>query len=178
MPIARRTLIATLALLPAPIAPALAASDLEEQAADALARLYRNVPRAKELGDRATAILVFPQIVKGGLLVGGLTGNGVLTRKGRPPEHYNITAMSYGLQAGAQVYSYALFFMNEAALESLRSTQGLSVGVGPSVVVIDQGFAESMTSTTVTQDVYAIPFGQQGLMAGAGLEGAKITRTD
>jgi hypothetical protein len=42
-------------------------------------------------------------------------------------------------------------------------------------VVVDKGFATGHTSTTLTQDVYAFPFGQRGLMGGLGLEGSKIT---
>jgi lipid-binding SYLF domain-containing protein len=69
-----------------------------------------------------------------------------------------------------------MFFMNERALEALNATSGLQVGVGPSVVVLDQGQARSLTSETLTSDAYAFVFGQQGLMAGVGLEGTKITR--
>jgi lipid-binding SYLF domain-containing protein len=69
-----------------------------------------------------------------------------------------------------------MFFMNENAIEALNSTEGFQVGVGPSVVVVDQGTAKSYTSTTLISDAYAFVFGQQGLMAGVGLEGTKITR--
>ncbi|MBL8526215.1 MAG: twin-arginine translocation pathway signal protein, partial [Burkholderiales bacterium] len=58
----------------------------------------------------------------------------------------------------------------------LNMRDGLQVGVGPSVVVLDEGKARTITSTTLTSDVYAFVFGEQGLMAGAGLEGTKITR--
>ena len=81
----------------------------------------------------------------------------------------------YGLQAGVKTFSYALFFMNEAALKYLNNSDGWTVGTGPSIVVLDQGKAASMTSQTLTQDVVAIPFGQRGLMAGLGIEGSKIT---
>jgi lipid-binding SYLF domain-containing protein len=97
-------------------------------------------------------------------------------RHGRFAGHYNTAGVSYGLQAGAQTFGYALFFMNEAALRSLDTTGGFQVGVGPSVVVLDQGMAKSLTSETLTSDAYAFIFGQQGLMAGAGLEGTKITK--
>jgi lipid-binding SYLF domain-containing protein len=50
------------------------------------------------------------------------------------------------------------------------------VGIGPSVVVVDEGFAKSFTTTTARDDVYAIFFDQKGLMAGLGLQGSKITR--
>jgi lipid-binding SYLF domain-containing protein len=66
--------------------------------------------------------------------------------------------------------------MNDTALQYLRSSHGWAIGSGPSVVVVDQGAAASLTSTTLTQDVYAVPFGQKGLMAGIGLEGSKITQ--
>ena len=66
--------------------------------------------------------------------------------------------------------------MNDAALRYLEQSDGWAIGSGPSVVVVDQGAAASLTSTTLTQDVYAVPFGQKGLMAGIGLEGSKITR--
>jgi len=108
--------------------------------------------------------------------VGAQSGNGVLFERGVPTGYYNISAASYGLQAGVQSFSYALFFMDRSALTYLTKSDGWSVGSGPSVVVLDQGMAKSLTTTTLTQDVYAIPFGQKGLMAGVGIEGSKITR--
>jgi lipid-binding SYLF domain-containing protein len=122
------------------------------------------------------AILVFPEIIKAGLLIGGQSGDGVLFKGGKAAAYYNISAGSFGLQAGAQTFSYALFFMNNAALAYLDKSAGWQVGVGPSVVVADEGMAKSMTSTTLSHDVYAFPFGQRGLMAGLGIEGSKITR--
>jgi len=50
--------------------------------------------------------------------------------------------------------------------------------VGPSVVLVDQGLAKSMTTTTLTADVYAFIWGQKGLMAGLGIQGSKITKID
>ncbi|PPQ34729.1 lipid-binding SYLF domain-containing protein [Rhodopila globiformis] len=159
-------------------APAFAASarEINAAASRALDTLYETQPKARELSRRAKAILVFPAIYKGGLIIGAQTGDGVLRVGGRPEAYYNISAASFGLQAGGQRFSYALFFMNEAALQYLRKSDGWSVGSGPSVVVVDKGAAASLTSTTLSQDVYAFPFGQQGLMAGIGLEGSKITR--
>jgi hypothetical protein len=69
-----------------------------------------------------------------------------------------------------------LFFMNAGALKYLDDSKGFEIGVGPSVVVVDQGLAKKFSSTTLTQDVYAIIFGQKGFMAGIGLEGSKITK--
>ena len=156
-------------------AHAASASALAQDASTALQRLYAAQPHLRALGERAKAILVFPKIVKGGFFLGGQTGDGALLANGSAIGYYNISAVSFGLQFGAQAFSYALFFMTDSALQYLKSSQGWSIGSGPSVVVLDQGAAASVTSTTLTQDVYAVPFGQQGLMAGVGIDGSKIT---
>jgi lipid-binding SYLF domain-containing protein len=142
----------------------------------ALHNLFAAQPKARELGKRAVAILVFPRIVKAGFLVGGQGGDGALRVQGKTIGYYDIAAASFGLQAGVQTFGYVLFFMTPSSLKYLQSSDGWSIGSGPSVVVLDKGAAASITSTTLTQDVYAIPFGQRGLMAGIGLEGSKITR--
>ncbi len=158
---------------PAEAAPS--ARQIDIDAANALNQLFAVQPKARDLAKRAKGVLVFPKIYKGGFLVGGLSGNGVLRVAGRPAGYYNITAASFGLQAGAQAYSFAMFFMTNDALDYLTKSDGWAIGSGPSVVVVDKGMAANLTSTTLTQDVYAIPFGQKGLMAGLGLEGSKIT---
>jgi lipid-binding SYLF domain-containing protein len=156
-------------------AMAASAHTINANADQALRALYATHPKARELAGRAKAILIFPRIIKAGLIIGGQGGDGVLREGGRPVGYYNIAAASFGLQAGGQRFSYALFFMNDAALDYLKKSDGWSIGSGPSVVVVDQGAAASLTSTTLSQDVYAFPFGQRGLMAGIGLEGSKIT---
>lgn len=157
-------------------ANAASARKIDQEVNSALRTLYAAQPKARELAGRAKAVLVFPRIVKAGLLVGGQSGDGALRVNGRTVGYYNISAASFGLQIGAQTFSYALFFMNDAALKYLTESDGWAIGSGPSVAVMDKGAAASMTSTTLSQDVYAFPFGQRGLMAGVGLEGSKVTR--
>jgi lipid-binding SYLF domain-containing protein len=155
-------------------AMAAGARELTDRSQAALAELYAANGKAKALGANARAVLVFPQILKAGLVVGGQGGEGAMLRGGRPSAFYRISAASYGLQIGAQKYGYALFFMTENALQYLEKSKGWSVGTGISVVMVDDGYAKPMTSTTLTQDVYAVAFQQKGLMAGTGLEGARI----
>jgi lipid-binding SYLF domain-containing protein len=121
-------------------------------------------------------VLVFPSVTKAGLGIGGQYGEGALIKGGKAVAYYNTAGASYGLQAGAQTYGYAMFFMNEAALKQLDKTDGYEVGVGPSVVVMDEGMAKTMTTTTTRDDIYAFIFGQKGLMAGLGVQGNKISR--
>jgi lipid-binding SYLF domain-containing protein len=142
----------------------------------ALNKLYASQPEAKVLATKSKAILVFPSILKAGLIVGGMGGNGVLIKQGNVVGTYNIAAASYGLQAGAQSFAQVMFLTTDAAVAYLDSSDGWSVGVGPSVVVVDSGMAKSMTSQQLSSDAYVFIFGQSGLMAGAGVQGQKITR--
>jgi lipid-binding SYLF domain-containing protein len=157
-------------------ANAATAHEITTDANHALRLLYRTQLKARDLGKHAVAILVFPKIIKGGVIIGGQSGDGALLVRGRAESFFNISAASFGLQLGGQRFSYALFFMNEKALEYLRHSDGWAIGTGPSVVVMDSGAAASVTSSTMTQDVYAFPFGQKGLMAGISIEGSKITQ--
>jgi lipid-binding SYLF domain-containing protein len=151
-------------------------SKLAADSRAALNKLYARVSGAKTVGSKAVAVLMFPKVTKAGLMIGGQYGEGTLFRDGKAVAFYSTAGASYGLQAGAQTYGYAMFFMNEKALAQLDSMEGFEVGVGPSVVVMDEGMAKTTTSTTMKDDIYAFIFGQQGLMAGLGLQGNKISR--
>jgi len=176
---ARRTLLFVLAafVLGSPgIALAQARNALDEDVDGALKTLYDDSPTAKVLGRKAKGILVFPSIVKAGFVVGGQSGDGALIKKGRKVGYYNASAVSIGLQAGAQTFGFAIFFMSDAAMSSFEKSKGFEVGVGPTVVVVDAGAAKDINTLTAKSDVYAFVFGQKGLMAGVGLQGTKITR--
>ncbi len=163
---------------PLAIAPAYAASrrELTRDGREALSKLERSEPRSRLFARRARAVLVFPRIIKAGLVFGGQTGDGVLLEGGRAAGFYNITGGSWGLQIGAQTFGFALFFMTSSSLRYLERSAGFSVGTGPSVVVVKKGAGAEVDTTTLTQDVYAFPFNQKGLMADLSLQGAKITR--
>jgi lipid-binding SYLF domain-containing protein len=144
----------------------------------ALQSLYASEPVAKMIGEKAKAVLVFPSIVKAGFIIGGQYGEGILLKNGKFVAHYNSVAGSYGLQAGVQKFGYALFLMNDKALEYLDKSDGWELGVGPTIVIVDQGKAKSLTTMTLKDDVYAFIFDQKGLMAGLGIQGSKITKLE
>jgi lipid-binding SYLF domain-containing protein len=167
---------AILLVIASPSARADSAAEITRDANATLADLLTQNPGARALAAEAKAILVFPDIVKFGLVVGGQGGEGALIRGGRVVSFYRTASVSYGLQAGVQRFGYALFFMNDNALAYLDRSDGWEIGVGPSLVVADEGIARSVTSTTTRSDIYAFIFDQKGLMAGVGLQGTKITR--
>ena len=168
-------LVGALALA-AQTSSAAGAAELGRDANASLQTLYASVPAAKALGSKAVAILVFPKVTKAGLGVGGQFGEGALLKGGKPVAYYNTAGASVGLQAGAQQFGYAMLFMNENALTQLDKAGGFEVGVGPTVVVVDEGKAKTLTTTTAKDDIYAFIFGQKGLMAGLGIQGNKITK--
>ena len=151
-----------------------------ELAADsraALKQLYARNSSARALGAKAKGILVFPEITKGGFMIGGMGGNGSLIRNdGTIRDFYQTAGLSYGLQAGIQEYGYALFLMDNDSINNINRADGWEVGSSPSLVVVDQGMAASLTTTTMNKGTYAFFFNQRGLMGGLGLQGSKITR--
>lgn len=153
------------------------ASQIARDSRAALRSLYASNPTARALGQKAKAVLVFPSIVKAGFMVGAQGGNGAMIRDtGEISGFYQTAAASYGLQAGVQQFGYALFLMDDSAFRNLQRSDGWEVGSSPSLVVVDQGIATSLTTATANKATYAFFFNQRGLMGGLGLQGSKITR--
>jgi lipid-binding SYLF domain-containing protein len=153
-------------------------TSLSAEARAALTKLTSDVPAAASLAKGARGILVFPGVTKGGFIVGGFHGQGVLFRDNKIHGYYDTGGASYGLQAGIQNYGYALFFMSDSALEYVDKTDGWELGMGPSLVIVDEGLGKNLTTTTANKDIYGFIFDQKGLMAGIGLQGSKIVRVD
>ena len=168
--------LALLLTVGARTAIAASAQDITQKARKALDVLCNKQQSARLLRKEARAILVFPSIYKAGFIVGGQGGDGALFKGNKTVGYYRSVAASYGLQAGAQKFGYALFFMKDDALAYLDKSGGWEIGVGPSIVIVDEGVGKTLTTTTGRSDVYAFIFSQKGLMAGLGIQGSKITK--
>ncbi|OLC40458.1 MAG: twin-arginine translocation pathway signal protein [Nitrospirae bacterium 13_1_40CM_4_62_6] len=137
-------------------------AEIDRDVTAALQKLLGSEPAAKALADKASGILVFPSIVKGGFIIGGMYGEGALRVQGKTTGYYNAVAASYGLQAGVQTFGYAVFFMNEEKLKYLDESEGSAAG--------------SLSTTSARADIYVFFFDQTGLMAGLGVQGTKISK--
>lgn len=168
-------LAAGIATLRPRAAAAATRTEIHAEVEAALVRL-RGMDNAAQLLRDAHATLIFPRIISGGFIVGGQYGEGALLRAGVHEAYYSIAGVSFGLLAGAQASGLAMFFMQESALAALQNRDGWEIGTGPTVVALDRGLQANATSTTLSAPVYAISFGQQGLMAAVALNGTKITR--
>ena len=154
------------------------AAEVDRKATAALDSLYKQVPEAKEFAKNAKGILIFPNVIKGGLILGAQGGNGALRVDGKTKGYYQTASLSIGLQAGAQAFGYAMFFQNDEALGILDRSGGWEIGTGPNITVVNKGAATSLTSTTLKDDIYVFFFDQSGLMAGLGIQGTKVSRIE
>jgi lipid-binding SYLF domain-containing protein len=151
------------------------AEDLDKDASQALTTLYGRNPTAEVIAKKAKAILVFPKVIKAGLVFGGAYGEGVLMKAGQPTAYYNSVSASWGFQAGAESYAYVVFLMSDKAVNYLATSKGWELGVGPTLVVVNEGVAKNLSTSTLKDDAYAFITDQQGLMASVSIEGTKIS---
>lgn len=158
------------------LAHAATPEDLNHDCDTALHTLITTNPTAASLDEKAKGVLIFPSIVKAGLIFGGAYGEGELKKGNVLDGYYNSFTASWGLQAGAQSYGYIVFLMSDKAVNYLHESHGWEIGTGPSLVVVNEGVAKNLTTSTLKDDAYAFIFDQQGLMASLSIEGTKITR--
>jgi lipid-binding SYLF domain-containing protein len=148
---------------------------IDSNVAAATDDLYARNPAVRELADEAEAILVFPTVTTGGFGIGGSYGTGAMLENGQTTAYYNLIAASFGFQAGAQTFSQAYFFNTQEALDTFRETEGFEAGIGATAVAADFGADGNITTSTLQEPVVVVTWGQQGLMAGATVEGVKMT---
>ncbi len=151
-------------------------SEIDADADRARANLFRTVPGAQQLAQRSSGMLIIPKITQAGLMVGAAYGEGVLMIGEAKVDYFNFTAASFGLQAGVQQYSHALFFMTQQSLAGFRYSDGWQLGVDAQYTTPQDASAIGVTSTTINRPVIALVFGQQGLIVGATMAGAKYSR--
>jgi lipid-binding SYLF domain-containing protein len=141
-----------------------------------LARLYNIASGSRELVGKAHGVLVFPSVLDAGFVVGGQYGEGSLRVGGHTVGYYSTATGSIGWQIGAQSRAIVFLFMTEESLSRFRSTDGWSAGGDASVAVLQIGANGNLDTSTATGQVNAFVLTNHGLMAGASLEGTKVTR--
>ena len=151
-------------------------NEIDAQVQAALVAFSETVKGGDALVAKADGVLVFPDIVKGGIGIGGEYGEGALLMNGRPVDYYNITSGSIGFQLGVQVKSQILIFLDPATLEDFRRSNGWEVGLDGSVAVVNVGAGGQIDSNNVQQPIVGFVFSNRGLMYNVSIEGSKITR--
>jgi len=155
---------------------AASADEINAKVDTRLDEFYEEFPEAKKLSENANGILVFPSVVKAGLVIGGEYGEGALRIGGKTVDYYSTAAASFGLQLGVQAKTVILMFMEGKALADFRDSKGWEIGVDGSVALVEIGTGGSIDSTNIKDPIIGFVFGQKGLMFNLTLEGSKLTK--
>ncbi len=179
------TLAATIPLLALSVSPGPALADtkgneLVEESRVSLERLMSdsNMPEFKRYLAKARGVLIFPELIKGGFILGAEGGSGVLLVRGADgtwsaPAFYTLAAGSIGLQIGAQLSEAVFTVMTDSAVEALLKSE-FKLGADASVAMGPLGAGiEASSTTNVGADIYAFSRAV-GLFGGGALEGGKI----
>ena len=173
-----RTFLASLLLVLATAASAASKDEIDAEVKQALQEFHKHTSAGSELSGKAAGMLVFPNVIKAGIGVGGEFGEGALVVKGKTVGYYNIAAASIGFQLGAQSRSQIVLFMNDKVLGKFRNSQGWKAGVDGSVALATLGAGGAIDTETAKQPIIGFIFSNKGLMYNLTFEGSKITRVN
>ncbi|PTU66949.1 twin-arginine translocation pathway signal [Chromobacterium sp. Panama] len=153
-------------------------AQINTDAQKVLQGLYERTPEAKILVAKAKGVLIFPKVFAVGVMVGGEYGRGVLRVSGVPQDYYSVLAATVGLKAGVQSKAQVLLFMTDDAIRTFRDSQGWEVGADASVAMMKTGASGHLDVRNIHQPVLGFVMNNAGLMAGASLDGQKISKLD
>lgn len=142
----------------------------------AMERFTNNVEGAKEFIKLTKGILVLPDVVKGGMIIGYEYGIGALRVDGRTVDYYKIKAGSFGLQMGVQKKDIIIGFMTDDALEEFRKNAGWQLGIDSNLALEKSGKKNQININEIKDPVVAFVFDVSGLLLDVSLKGLKFTR--
>ncbi len=135
---------------------------------------FQNSPGFKKELDQAKGVLIFPQVIKGGLIIGGSGGNGVFLAKQADgnwsqPAFFSLKSATLGAQIGGETSQIVILAMTQRAIDSALS-QSIDLGVGASYVVASTGGGY----TSVPNADFVVFAKSRGLYAGLNLKGSHL----
>lgn len=150
--------------------------EIDAKVQSALVAFGETVKGGDALVAKADGVLVFPDIIKGGIGIGGEYGEGALLMNGRTVDYYNLASGSIGFQLGVQVKSQILIFLDPHSLDTFRRSNGWEVGLDGSVAVVNVGAGGQIDSKNIQEPIVGFIFSNKGLMYNVSLEGTKVTK--
>lgn len=165
-----------LALSWSPAAQAASKEEIDAKVKAALVTFYKEVKSSRDLVKKAAGMLVFPEVYKGGVVVGGEYGEGALIVNGKTVDYYSTASASIGFQLGGQIKSQVILFMTRQALERFRNSKGWKAGVDGSVAVAAVGAGGEIDTNTAKKPIIGFIFSNKGLMYNLTFEGSKFTK--
>lgn len=132
---------------------------------------FKNVdPTIQGILDSAAGYAVFPNVGKGGFIIGGARGKGLVFEKGKVTGQATMTQASIGAQAGGQSFAELIVFEDTTALNNFKSSN-FEMSAGVSAVAIRQGASQA---AKYDHGVAVFTMAKKGLMAEAAVGGQKF----
>ena len=150
--------------------------EIDIEVSGALEKFHQEVAGAEQFLSKAKGVLIFPEVVKAGIGIGGEYGEGALRINGATVDYYSTAAASIGFQLGAQLKTVIVVFLDADALEKFRNSEGWEVGVDGSVALVEFGAGKDINSVNVQDPVVGFVISNKGLMYNLTLEGSKISK--
>jgi len=167
---------ATVLALIGTVALAVDTAAIDTQVSATLDKFYALSSQNKALAEKAAAVLVFPDITKGGIGIGGEHGNGALQENGKTVGYYSISGASIGLTLGLSHHSQVILFNTPQARDKFLKGGDWSIGADTSVAVMKKGAGGEYDAQSLSKPINVFVFGERGLMGDASLGGAKISK--
>ena len=173
LPLGMRTSMTLTALLLLGSLPAFAANDDELVSdAKAVAQTFKTKdPKMEKFFSSASGYAVFPTVAKGGFIVGGAGGDGILFVGGKPVGKANMGQASVGLQLGGQTYSEVIFFENPSTLSDFKNGH-FQLDAQATAVALSAG---ASADANYSRGVAVFTMTKAGLMYEASVGGQKFT---
>lgn len=163
-------------LLDLQVAQAASKQEIDIKVDAALQTFNKEVTGAEQFLKKAKGVLIFPEVIKAGIGIGGEYGEGSLTINGSTVDYYSTASASIGFQLGAQMKTVIMVFLDAEALEKFRKSDGWEVGVDGSVALVEFGSGKDINSVNINDPVVGFVISNKGLMYNLTLEGSKISK--
>jgi lipid-binding SYLF domain-containing protein len=145
--------------------------NLRQSANATLSEMIARNPKIQGVIGQAQAYAVFPSIGKGGVIVGGAFGRGVLYEGGVPTGFVSLQQASIGAQLGGQTFAELLVLRSPRDVESVKDgTFKANADLG--VVFLNAG-AAGQAPFDPSASVFVMPHG--GLMVDVSINGQKLS---
>lgn len=142
-----------------------------KDAENAKAMLMKKDVGFEKFFKNASGYVIFPNVGKGGFIIGGASGNGVVYEKGIAIGMADLKEISVGFQAGGQAITEVIFFETDAALAEFKEGN-FEFSAEASAVIADKGASKN---ANYSKGVVVIAMPKAGLMADASIGGQKFS---
>ena len=145
--------------------------DAEKKAQETVATFKKGSPRMDAYFSKARGYIVYPSVGKVGLGIGGAHGTGIVYESGKVIGTSTLNQISFGFQAGAQVYSEIVFFQDKTAMDKFKKGE-VELSAQASAIAVTAAIS---AKTDFKGGIAIFTLGKGGLMYEASVAGQQLS---